>query len=78
MAPCQAGIDVHILLLLLLLGQDLVRSLASVVQSLGIRDANVEDSPCSAPPESVDGNVTSDIRWRLCALSCCSCVAAPA
>jgi hypothetical protein len=56
-APSQAGVDVLVLLLLLVLGQNLVRILASVVRSVGICDANVEDSPCSAPPESLDADV---------------------
>jgi hypothetical protein len=47
-----------------MLGQDLVRILASVVRSIGICDANVEDSRRSAPPESVDSNVGSSGRRR--------------
>jgi hypothetical protein len=38
-APSQAGVDVLVLLLLLVLGQDLVKILASVVRSAGICDA---------------------------------------
>jgi hypothetical protein len=74
-APIQAGLDVLLLLLLLLHGQDRVRILASVVQSVGICDANVEDSRRSTPPESVDANVATKFwRW-LCAWSCCPRVA---
>jgi hypothetical protein len=48
-----------------------VRILASMVRSVGIRDANVEDSRRSAPPEAVDANVAEEFwRW-LCAWSCC-------
>jgi hypothetical protein len=78
-APGQAGVDVLVLLLLLVLGQDLVRILASVVRrSVGICDANVEDSRRSAPPESVDADVTpAKFRRWLCAWRCCPRVAAP-
>jgi hypothetical protein len=62
-APSQAGLNVLVILLLLVLGQDLVRMLAAVVQSVGICDANVEDSRRSAPPESVDANVATKF-WR--------------
>jgi hypothetical protein len=75
--PSQAGVDVLVLLRLLLLGEDLVRILASVVRSVGICDANVEDSRRSAPPESVDADVAPKFwRW-LCAWRCCARVAAP-
>jgi hypothetical protein len=71
-APSQAGVDiVLVLLLLLVLGQDLVRILASVVRSVGIYNANVKDSRRSAPPEAVDANVVTEFwRW-ICACSCC-------
>jgi hypothetical protein len=71
MALSQAGLDILVLLLLLVLGQDLVRILATVVRSVSICDADVKDSRRSTPPESVNANVATKFwRW-LCAGSCC-------
>jgi hypothetical protein len=64
MAPNQAGLGVLVLLLLLVLGQDLVRILAAVIWSVGICDANVEDIRHSAPPEFVDANVATEF-WKV-------------
>jgi hypothetical protein len=64
MAPNQAGLGVLVRLLLLVLGQDLVRILAAVIRSVGICDANVEDSRHSAPPEFVDANVATEF-WKV-------------
>jgi hypothetical protein len=75
--PSQAGVNVLLLLLLLVLGRNLVRILASVVRSVGICDANVKDSRRSAPLESVDANVATKFWGWLCAWRCCPRVAAP-
>jgi predicted RNA binding protein YcfA (HicA-like mRNA interferase family) len=74
--PSQAGLDVLVLLLLLVSGQDLVRILASVGWSIGISsDLKVKDSHHSTLPESIDANVTMKIWRRLYAVSCCPHVA---
>ena len=75
--PSQAGLDVLILLLLLVLGQDLVRVLASVGGRVGIRDTDVKDCRRAPPPESVDGHIAAEF-WRFLCAGCGSpCVAVP-
>jgi hypothetical protein len=71
-APSQAGVDILVLLLLLVLGRNLVRILAAVVRSVSICDANVEDSRRSTSPTVPQSSGGEKNAW-----SCCPHVATP-